>query len=163
MELLTCGTECRSSGAVALGDMTPGGAVDLAVGLASAVPASWGLLGLRRGLLCGRRERRQELAAVVATGTSPIACAGSGMPVDDAGRRISLQLAVDTDIFGSMAKLRAAPAPLGARAGCLGVSQPVPASRPSLASRMLTCRDSWTNLLRTTTATSLAYAAARGR
>ncbi|MCB9942921.1 MAG: methylmalonyl-CoA mutase [Geminicoccaceae bacterium] len=155
LELRRVALNADPLGAVALGDMTPGGAVDSAVGLASAVPASWGLLRA-----CGEvyhaagASDAEELAAVVATGIAYLrALADSGMPVDDAGRRISLRLAVDTDIFGSMAKLRAARRLWARVLDASGVSQPRTGIEAITASRMLTRRDSWTNLLRTTTAT----------
>ncbi len=98
----------------------------------------------------------QQLAAMLATGRAVLAAVTSGgLSLDQALAQISITVALDADIWGGIALLRAARRcwghlALSAGAGEAAAAAPVHA-RTSAA--MLTRRDPWVNLLRGTAAT----------
>ncbi|NDU73671.1 methylmalonyl-CoA mutase [Actinomadura sp. DSM 109109] len=103
----------------------------------------------------------EELGAAVAAGVAYLrALTGAGLTVDEAFGQIEFRLAVNADQFSSIAKLRAARR-LWARVAEVsgaaeGTSAPVHAVT---SSAMMTRRDPWVNMLRTTIA---AFAAGVG-
>ncbi len=97
----------------------------------------------------------QELATVLATGVAWLrALTDAGVDVDAAGRALELTLTVGPDQFLSIAKLRAART---CWSRVLEASGAAEGGRPTrihavTASSMMTQRDPWVNMLRTTTA-----------
>jgi len=97
----------------------------------------------------------QELAALLATLVAYLrACEKEGRPPGEAFGSIALGLAADEDLFLTIAKLRAARRLVGRVAEVCGVARD--ASTPHITAttseRMLTRRDPWVNILRTTVA-----------
>ncbi|MEZ5825626.1 MAG: methylmalonyl-CoA mutase family protein [Geminicoccaceae bacterium] len=141
--------------AVALGDMAVDGAAASAVELARTAPEGWRVM--RAGGVAWHAAGAsdgEELAAVIATGIAYMrALVESGMTAERAARQIGLRLAVDTDIFSCIAKLRAARRLWAQVLRSCGVGNAPVEVEAITASRMLTRRDAWTNLLRTTVAT----------
>ena len=96
---------------MALGEMAADGGVEAAVALARGLPDGWTALRA-----CGEvyhaagASDGQELAAVIATGIAYLRALVDGGPSSRSGAAASLRLrlAVDTDIFAGIAKLRAA-------------------------------------------------------
>ncbi|MFM7064262.1 MAG: methylmalonyl-CoA mutase family protein, partial [Actinomycetes bacterium] len=93
----------------------------------------------------------QELAYLLSTGAAYLrALADAGVPVDQAIRTIEVTLTVDADVFGSIAKLRAARRVWAHLAASCGAAPE--AAAPQLHARtarhMMTRRDPWVNLLR---------------
>lgn len=104
----------------------------------------------------------QELAYATAVGVRYLhALVDAGLTVDEALDRIEFRLAVTDDQFGSIAKLRAARRLWGRVAELSGAAPTTRGQRQHAATSaaMLTQRDPWVNLLRTTIAT---FAAAVG-
>jgi len=104
----------------------------------------------------------QELAYLLATGAAYLrALADAGVPVDEAVRTVEVTLTVDADVFGSIAKLRAARRLWAHLATSCGASAAAAAPRlhARTARHMMTRRDPWVNLLRVTAATFAAGAA----
>jgi methylmalonyl-CoA mutase len=97
----------------------------------------------------------QELAVMLSTGAAYLrAMADAGLTADEAAGQIELELGADEDVFATIAKLRAARrlwATLLAACGASEVAQ-APSVHVTAARRMLTRRDPWVNLLRTTAA-----------
>lgn len=97
----------------------------------------------------------QELAVMLATGAAYLrAMADAGLSADQAAGQIALDLAADEDVFATVAKLRAARRLWTALLDACGVSPEAqaPVLHVTEARRMLTRRDPWVNLLRTTAA-----------
>ncbi len=97
----------------------------------------------------------QELAVLLATGAAYLrAMADAGLSADEAAGQIALDLAADEDVFATVAKLRAARRLWAALLDACGVSPEAqaPVLHVTEAQRMLTRRDPWVNLLRTTAA-----------
>lgn len=97
----------------------------------------------------------QDLAVALATGTQYLkAMVAAGMDIADALAQIAFTLPVDCDQFLSIAKLRAARLTWARVAEACGA--PEPARRMDLTARtsrrMMSRRDPWVNLLRTTVA-----------
>ncbi len=99
----------------------------------------------------------QELAAMLSTLVAYLrACEGKGLVPSLALENIAIGLAADADLFGTIAKLRAA------RRLVLRVAEACGATRAGAAvhfnvttsERMLAPRDPWVNILRTATATA---------
>ncbi|MCP4085060.1 MAG: methylmalonyl-CoA mutase [Actinomycetia bacterium] len=94
-----------------------------------------------------------ELAATIATGVAYLrAMVAAGLDVDAACAELTLQISVDADQFGSIARLRAARrlwARVAEAAGASSGSIPVQASATR---RMLSRHDPWVNILRSTVA-----------
>ncbi len=104
----------------------------------------------------------QELAYLLSTGAAYLrALADAGVPVDQAVRTIELTVTVDADVFGSIAKVRAARRLWAHLATSCGASPAAAAPRvhARTARHMMTRRDPWVNLLRVTAATFAAGAA----
>lgn len=78
----------------------------------------------------------------------------AGLSADVAARRIGITLAVDADIHGGIAKIRAARRVFAAVLEPFGTSQAAqrPRIRAVTSFRMLSASDPWTNLIRTATA-----------
>ncbi|UDY34278.1 methylmalonyl-CoA mutase family protein [Dermatobacter hominis] len=97
----------------------------------------------------------QELTVMLSTGAAYLrAMADAGLTADEAAGQIELELAADEDVFSTVAKLRAARrlwATLLAACGASEAAQ-APTLHVTAARRMLTRRDPWVNLLRTTAA-----------
>jgi methylmalonyl-CoA mutase len=97
----------------------------------------------------------QDLAASMATGLAYVkAMTAAGLAVDDACRQIVFSYAVPCDQFLAITKLRAARKLWARIAEASGASEPARAMRlhAVTASRMMTRRDPWVNMLRTTVA-----------
>lgn len=93
----------------------------------------------------------QELAAAVATGVVYLErMLGAGLGVEDACRQIVFRYSVDGDLFGSMAKLRAARFLWWRIASACGAREAPPRVEARTATRILTRLDPLTNLLRGT-------------
>lgn len=101
----------------------------------------------------------QEIAAVLATLVAYLRAAeAAGIAPADALPRIAITLAVDADQFLGLAKLRAARRLVWRLAESCGAGDTVSrvAVRAQTASRMMTRRDPWVNMLRTTIACAAA-------
>ncbi len=159
-------------GADPLGAAVSGAALDLQAGLAAAIalardvaaawPAVTTLLADGRPYHAGGASEAEELACVVATGICYLrALADSGLPASDAARQIGLALAVDADFFLSVAKLRALRRLWGRVLEITGAEAAMAGLRlhAETATRMLSRRDPYVNVLRGTVAT---FAAAAG-
>jgi methylmalonyl-CoA mutase len=108
----------------------------------------------------GGGSEAQELAATMATAVAYLRAAeAAGLPPERAARQIAFRLAVDADVFLSIAKLRAARLLWARICEVSGASAEGMQLHAMTASRMLTRRDPFNNVLRTTLAT---YAAAMG-
>ena len=97
----------------------------------------------------------QELAATLATLIAYLrACEAAGLRPRAALGQIALALAVDADLFLTMAKLRAARRLVARVAESCGAGSAVEAIQltASTSERMMARRDPWVNLLRTTVA-----------
>jgi len=102
-----------------------------------------------------------ELAVVLSTGAAYLReLSTTGLSIDDAAAQIELELAADTDVFVTIAKVRAARRVWSAlTAACGGSGVTATPLSVRTARRMLTTRDPWVNLLRVTAA---AFAAGVG-
>lgn len=98
----------------------------------------------------------QDLAASMATGVAYLkAMTAGGMSIDDACRQIVFIYSVPCDQFLAIAKLRAARKMWARIAAACGASEPACSMRCQhavTASRMMSKRDPWVNMLRTTVA-----------
>ncbi len=104
----------------------------------------------------------QDLGILLATAVAYLkATTAAGLTVDQACRQIAFTVAVPCDQFLGIAKLRAARKLWARVAEACGASEPARAMRLTAvsASRMMTTRDAWVNMLRTTVA---CFAAAVG-
>ncbi|TDD28568.1 methylmalonyl-CoA mutase [Actinomadura sp. KC06] len=103
----------------------------------------------------------EELGAAVAAGVAYLrALTGAGLSVDEAFGQIEFRLAVNADQFASIAKLRAARRLWARVAEVSGASDGTAARIHAVtSSAMMTRRDPWVNMLRTTLA---AFAAGVG-
>lgn len=104
----------------------------------------------------------QDLGILLATAVAYLkAMTAAGLTVDQACRQIAFTVAVPCDQFLGIAKLRAARKLWARVAEACGASEPARAMRLTAvsASRMMTTRDAWVNMLRTTVA---CFAAAVG-
>lgn len=98
----------------------------------------------------------QELAVMAASLVAYLrAFEAAGVPVADALAQVTIELSADTDLFLTIAKLRAGRRMLARIADASGAAAAAPAVRIAVTSseRMMSKRDPWTNLLRTTAAT----------
>lgn len=99
----------------------------------------------------------QELAFVLSAVVAYLRAAESkGIAPADALPKVAVQLAVDADQFLGIAKLRAARILLARVAGSCGAAGMMPPIAAGTSWRMMTRRDPWVNMLRTTIATSAA-------
>lgn len=97
----------------------------------------------------------QELGCALATGLAYVkAMVSAGMSVDHACRQIEFTLTADENFFGTIARLRAARMAWSRLAEACGASEGARAMRlrATTAERMMTRRDPWVNMLRTTSA-----------
>lgn len=97
----------------------------------------------------------QELAVVLATFVAYLrACERAGIPPADATPRISVALAADADQFSTIAKLRAARTLVWQMAESCGAGEAAAKVKFNVPTsyRMMSRRDPWTNILRTTIA-----------
>lgn len=97
----------------------------------------------------------QDLAAAMATGLAYLrVLTAGGMDIDAACRQIAFTFSVGCDQFLSIAKLRAARRLWARIAEACGASEPARAMRmhARTARRMMSRRDPWVNMLRTTVA-----------
>ncbi len=95
-----------------------------------------------------------ELAAVTATAIAYLRLLhDAGLDAGEAARRVALRLAADTDIFATIAKLRAARRLWATITGALGVAARRPHLHVVTSARTLSRFDPWSNLLRSTLAT----------
>ena len=104
----------------------------------------------------------QDLAVSMATAVAYLkAMTAAGMPIDDACRQILFTYSVPCDQFLAICKLRAARKMWARIAEACGASEPARAMRlhAVTARRMMSKRDPWVNMLRTTVA---CFAAAVG-
>lgn len=102
----------------------------------------------------------QELGAALSTACLYLrSLAEAGLGVDEASGQVVLELQVGPDVFLEMAKLRAARWTWGRVLAASGAKEPRIRIQARTAWRMMTRRDPWVNLLRTTTA---AFAAGAG-
>ena len=101
-----------------------------------------------------------ELAAALATGVAYLqAMLDGGLTVGEAARQISFRLAVDADLFLGIAKLRAFRQAWGRVLEAAGAEVAHGHIEASTSRAMMTVRDPWVNILRTTVG---AFAAAVG-
>lgn len=106
---------------------------------------------------CAGASEAQELAAMLATFTEYLrACETAGLAPDKAVPKISVALAADADQFLTIAKLRAARRLVWRVADAAGAGAAAAHVHLSAVTawRMLSKRDPWTNILRTTIATA---------
>lgn len=102
----------------------------------------------------------QELGIALATGVAYLrGLEAAGMALDTAARSMRFVLVADTDIFTTIAKFRAWPALWTRVCAACGLSDAQGGIAAETATRMLTTRDPWVNMLRATAAT---FAAATG-
>jgi len=102
----------------------------------------------------------QELAAVLATGIAYLrALEAAGIELDEAAAAIGFAVAVDADQFLGIAKVRALRRLWSAACQACGLEAPVAHIHAETSWRMMTRRDPWVNMLRTTVA---AFAAGIG-
>lgn len=94
----------------------------------------------------------QELGYALATAVAYLrALTDAGLTVDDAARRLEFRFAATADQFGTIAKLRAARRLWARVAEVAGAGTAVPQHAVS-STTMMTRRDPWVNMLRTTLA-----------
>ncbi|MCB1884104.1 MAG: methylmalonyl-CoA mutase [Geminicoccaceae bacterium] len=144
-------------GAVALGRMDPDGALDGLPDLARETlerrPAARVARADGEPYHAAGAGEAQELAAVIATATAYLrAFVDGGIAPDDAAGLIEARLAVDADLFLSVAKLRAARRLWSHVLEASGAApRPLPVTAVT-AGRMFTRRDPYVNMLRATVA-----------
>lgn len=94
----------------------------------------------------------QELGYALATAVAYLrALTQAGLSVDDAAQQLEFRFAATADQFGTIAKLRAARRLWARVAEVSGTNTPVP-QHAVTSSTMMTRRDPWVNMLRTTLA-----------
>lgn len=99
----------------------------------------------------------QELAFILSSVVAYLRAAeGRGIAPAAALPKIAVQVAIDADQFLGIAKLRAVRALLARVADACGATGVVPPVSAGTSWRMMTKRDPWVNMLRTTIATSAA-------
>ncbi|MFN8049905.1 MAG: methylmalonyl-CoA mutase family protein [Acidimicrobiales bacterium] len=102
----------------------------------------------------------QELAAMVATGVAYLrALTDGGLTADAAAAQIGFTVSADADVFATIAKLRAARRVWSHALAAAGVSETSAPFAARTATRMMSRRDPWVNMLRTTAACFAAGAA----
>lgn len=144
-------------GAVALGRADPEIALGPMADLAHRVLASWPRLGLLHVdaelYHAAGASEAQELAAAIATGISYLRAAdAAGLGPELVAPRLSFTLAADADLFLTIAKCRAARRLWARVTQACGVPDAPMRLEARTASRMLTRRDPWVNMLRATAA-----------
>ena len=103
----------------------------------------------------------EELATMLAAGVAYLgALVGGGLPVDVAAAQIAFTVSADADVFATISKIRAARRLWAHAVSAAGA--PDAGATPfsaRTATRMMTARDPWVNMLRTTAACFAAGAA----
>jgi methylmalonyl-CoA mutase len=95
----------------------------------------------------------QELGCAIATGVAYLrALTGAGLAVDEAARRLEFRFAATADQFATIAKLRAARRLWARVTEVCGASVRSAPQHAVTSSTMMTRRDPWVNMLRTTVA-----------
>lgn len=143
--------------AVALGRADPEAAMAPVMALVHRLIGEWPGLGLLHveGELyhAAGGSEAQELAAAIATGIAYLRAAdAAGLPPELMAPRMAFTLAADADLFLTIAKCRAARRLWAEVTAACGVPDVAMRLRVRTASRMLTRRDPWVNMLRTTAA-----------
>ena len=140
-------------GAAAVGHGSLGGALGGAVELVRRAPSGWTALRCDGEVYhAAGGSAAQELAAMVATGIAYLrALSNAGIELDAARAHIRFRLAADDDIFTSIAKPRAFRRLWGRVVEVCGGTGSADVEMVT-ATRMMTTRDPWVNLLRTTCA-----------
>ncbi|MFO1072837.1 MAG: methylmalonyl-CoA mutase family protein [Geminicoccaceae bacterium] len=154
------------TGAAAAGEpVDPAGglaeAAALAAELAGTGARGTAFLADGRPYHAGGATEAQEIACIVATGIEQLrALTALGLAPEAAARQVALSAAVDADFFLSLAKLRALRRLWARVLEVTGATAAMPALRlqAETATRMLTRRDPYVNLLRGTVATFAAVA-----
>jgi methylmalonyl-CoA mutase len=144
-------------GAVALGRADPEGAVEPVLALVHRLIGDWPGLGLWHvdGELyhAAGASEAEELAAAIATGIAYLRAADrAGLGPELVAPRLAFTLAADADLFLTIAKCRAARRLWAEVTAACGVPDVPMRLGVRTASRMLTRRDPWVNMLRTTAA-----------
>src|SRR5699024_5256582 len=94
----------------------------------------------------------QEIAAILSIALAYLRrLVDSGLGVEEAARRIEIELPIGADVFWEIAKLRAMRWIWGRVLGASG-AKAAPRIEASTSWRMMSARDPWVNLLRTTSA-----------
>ncbi len=151
-------------GAVALGKAEAETALDRTIELVHRTIGTWPKLGLLHvdGEIynAAGASEGEELAATIATGIDYLRAAdNAGLGPEIVAPRLRFTLAADTDIFLTIAKCRAARRLWAEVTEACGVGKVPMRLELKTASRMLTRRDPYVNMLRTTAA---CFAAAIG-
>ncbi|NVJ98085.1 MAG: methylmalonyl-CoA mutase small subunit [Alphaproteobacteria bacterium] len=96
----------------------------------------------------------QELGLLIATGVSYLrVLVDAGMHLSDAARQISFSMAADADVSLTIAKFRAARLMWASVLAECGVSEAAPMALSAVSSlRMVSVKDPWVNILRSTAA-----------
>ena len=96
----------------------------------------------------------EELAIMLAAGVEYLgALIDAGLPIDVAATQLAFTLSADADVFATIAKLRAARRLWGHALAAAGAADAAGAPLATrTATRMMTVRDPWVNMLRTTAA-----------
>jgi methylmalonyl-CoA mutase len=95
----------------------------------------------------------QELGCAIATGVAYLrALTEAGLEVDEAARQLEFRLAATADQFATIAKLRAARRLWGRVSEVCGARVRIAPQHAVTSSAMMTRRDPWVNMLRTTIA-----------
>ena len=144
-------------GAVALGRADPEGAVEPVLALVHRLIGEWPGLGLCHvdGELyhAAGASEAEELAAAIATGIAYLrATDRAGLGPELVAPRLAFTLAADADLFLTIAKCRAARRLWAEVTAACGMPDVPMRLNVRTASRMLTRRDPWVNMLRTTAA-----------
>ena len=143
--------------AVALGRADPEGALEPSLALVHRLIGDWPGLDLLHvdGELyhAAGASEAQELAAAIATGIAYLRAAdAAGLGPELVAPRLAFTLAADADLFLTIAKCRAARRLWAEVTAACGVPEVPLRLRVRTASRMLTRRDPWVNMLRSTAA-----------
>ncbi len=136
---------------------------DLAHHVSRTLPNIRSVLVDTRAYHFGGASEAQEIAVALATGVAYLrALEAGGLDLTTAASQIGFTMTADADMFTSTAKLRAARRLWAKATGACGI-EPVPmALRVESAARMMTDRDVWMNMLRTTAACFAAGIAGAG-
>jgi methylmalonyl-CoA mutase len=144
-------------GAVALGRADPEEAIEPVIALVHRLIGDWPKLGLLHVdgefYHAAGASEAQELAAAIATGITYLRAAdAAGLAPAVTAPRLTFTLATDADLFLTIAKCRAARRLWAEVTEACGVPDVPMRLRVRSASRMLSRRDPWVNMLRTTAA-----------
>lgn len=147
----------RTGHAVGTLHMTVADAVDQAIELRAEAACARTILADGRVAHEAGASEAQELAVMAASTIAYLrAFEAAGTGVSDAIAQMTFALAADADLFLTVAKLRAARRVLARICEACGAPEAVRGARFAVttSARMMTRRDPWTNMLRTTAATA---------